>query len=257
MTGPLLRLDQFEGPLDLLLRLLESRQLEITEVSLAAVTDQFLAYLEAEPQPDPDQAADFAVIASRLLELKARALLPDAPAAEPEAPEEAEPEVEEPPADLVEQVARYRSFRDAAERLRAWAEERRDLVARAAPERLAPPDPGQLLDGLTLDRLLEAFRTVWQEASRTRAAAAPVHLEPLRLTVREEARRLLELARRLASFPFSACFRSRERRQVVVTFLALLELVQRRQLEAVQEAPGEEILIRYRPAGEADQASEA
>ncbi|MDI3299435.1 MAG: ScpA family protein [Bacillota bacterium] len=251
MTGPLLHLDGFEGPLDLLLRLLESRQLDITEVSLAEVTDQFLAYLRAGGRLDPDQAGDFAVVAARLLALKARALLPEEGSAEPETPGssgEGEPELEEPPADLVEQVSRYRLFRDAAERLRAWAEERRDLIGRAAPERLGPPDPDDVLDGLTLERLIEAFRDVWQAAATT--AREPVRVEPFRLTVREEARRLLALARRLGSLPFSACFRRGGRSEVVVTFLALLELVQRRRLEAVQEAPGAEILIRFRPAGE-------
>ncbi|MBX5465445.1 MAG: segregation/condensation protein A, partial [Clostridia bacterium] len=100
MIGPLLRLEQFEGPLDLLLRLLESRQLDITEVSLAEVTDQFLAYLRGGGRLDPDQAGDFAVVAARLLALKARALLPEAaPAeAEPPAEEEGGEGVEEPPA---------------------------------------------------------------------------------------------------------------------------------------------------------------
>ncbi|MCL6522881.1 MAG: segregation/condensation protein A [Firmicutes bacterium] len=251
MTGPLLRLEQFEGPLDLLLRLLESRQLDITEVSLAEVTDQFLAHLRGGGRLDPDQAGDFAVVAARLLALKARALLPEAaPAeAEPPAEEEGGEGVEEPPADLVEQVSRYRTFRDAAERLRAWAEARRDLIARVAPERPAPPDPEEVLQGLTLERLIDAFREVWQAAAST--AREPVRVEPLGLTVRQEARRLLALARRLGSLPFSACFRERGRREaVVVTFLALLELVQLRRLGATQEAPGAEIMIRFLPRGE-------
>src|SRR5919199_3791205 len=100
--------DVFEGPLELLLTLIEQRRLPITQVSLAAVADQYLAQVHALPQVDPDLLADFLAIAGRLLLLKSRALLLS---------DEPDPVVEETAAELAERLATYRVFRAAAEHL--------------------------------------------------------------------------------------------------------------------------------------------
>src|SRR5260370_11051302 len=111
-TSPLqleLHLDSFDGPLELLLLLIEQRRLPITQVSLAQVADQYLAQVHAQPSLDADLLADFLVIGGKLLLLKSRALL---------LTEEPDAEAEEVASDLAERLATYRAFRAAAEALR-------------------------------------------------------------------------------------------------------------------------------------------
>src|SRR3982074_2778058 len=104
-----LHLESFDGPLELLLLLIEQRRLPITQVSLAQVADQYLAQVHAQPAIDPNLLADFLVIGGKLLLLKSRALLLS---------EEPDPEVEEVASDLADRLATYRVFRAAAEMLR-------------------------------------------------------------------------------------------------------------------------------------------
>src|SRR5918997_6069321 len=102
-----LRLPAYEGPLDVLLRLIEGQQLPISDVSLMAVLDQFLAYIHTRIAPEPGEIAEFAAIAGRLTVLKSRELLPrPAPTMD-----------EDEPSDLVRQLEEYRAIKAAAERL--------------------------------------------------------------------------------------------------------------------------------------------
>src|SRR5919204_6310599 len=134
-----LHLEAFDGPLELLLSLIERRHLPITQVSLAQVADQYLAQVHALPQLDRDLLADFLAIAGRLLLLKSRALL---------LTEEPDPEVEEVASDLAERLATYRVFRAAAEVLREFEQrgERtypspREPLVTDKPPPLAPTSP--------------------------------------------------------------------------------------------------------------------
>src|SRR5437764_10586043 len=138
-----LHLETFDGPLELLLLLIEQRRLPITQVSLAQVADQYLAQVHAQPALDTDLLADFLVIGGKLLLLKSRALL---------LTEEPDPEVEEVASDLAERLATYRVFRAAAELLRELEQrgERtyptlREPLISTAPAPLAAVGPGDLL----------------------------------------------------------------------------------------------------------------
>src|SRR5438105_4708183 len=138
-----LHLETFDGPLELLLLLIEQRRLPITQVSLAQVADQYLSHVRAQPALDPELLAEFLVIGGKLLLLKSRALLLS---------EEPDPEVEEVASDLAERLATYRVFRAAAEVLRELEQrgERmypttREPLISTQPVPLAPLDPGALL----------------------------------------------------------------------------------------------------------------
>src|SRR5919201_4687527 len=138
-----LHLESFDGPLELLLLLIEQRRLPITKISLAQVADQYLAQVHAQPSLNPDLLADFLVIGSKLLLLKSRALL---------LTEEADPEVEEVASDLADRLATYRVFRAAAEVLRELEQrgERmyptsREPLISTAPAPLVPVGPQDLL----------------------------------------------------------------------------------------------------------------
>src|SRR6478609_5006472 len=139
-TGPTLeayqlRLPTFEGPLDVLLRLIEREQLPVSEVSLLAVFDQFMAFLAGLESPAPEVIADFATVAGRLSLLKSRALLP-----QPAKPCEDEPEI-----DLVRQLAEYRAVKAAAELLDGRQRSGIGAFARSETNALPEAEPGPLM----------------------------------------------------------------------------------------------------------------
>ena len=237
------RLPGFEGPLDVLLRLIERQELDITAISLAAVADQFVAYLDGLPDRDPAVLAEFAAVASRLLVLKTRVLFPRPP--EP-AGRAGDDEVDED--ELVRQLREYRQIKAAAESLLTRDRQGERTFAPlgvpqagvdAAPEiTLAPARPADLL------------RAVQRRLARQPAAPRVLTLAP-RISVGEMAARVLE---RLHSAPGSAVYFSHliagltSRVDVVTAFMAVLELVRRRRVEARQDDLYGDIVIQ--PPGE-------
>ncbi len=229
----------FAGPLDVLLRLIEREELDITAISLTLVAEQFVAYIQAQPDRDPALLAEFAAVASRLLLLKTRNLLPRAPEAAATGTDESADED-----DLVRQLREYRSIKGAAaglgERERAWARTFAPLgppshaTAGAVPEiTIAPAGPFDLL------------RAVHRRLARQPAAPRVLALVP-RIGIGEMAARILE---RLRAWPRGEVRLGRlareaqSRVEVVTTFMAILELVRRRRAEAVQEEPFADIVV--------------
>ena len=219
LTGYQLHLPTFEGPLDVLLRLIERNQLAITEVSLVAVTDQFLAYVASIPEVPPDVLADFATMATRLLVLKSRSLLP-APPASPEL---------DGTEDLTAQLAAYQAVKSAADHLRqrehaGWRAFARDVpLADDIPiqEQVAP---------VPLAALPRALRRC---LARGRPEPVTYTQKPV-ITLATMIRRLLDRVG-AGRTRFSAMVGARPTRaEYVVGFIALLSLVHRRVIEASQ-----------------------
>ncbi len=224
---PRLELDEFEGPLELLLTLIEQHRLPITRVSLAQVADQYLAQVRALPELNADLLADFLAIAGKLLLLKSRALL---------LVDEPDPVAEEAATDLEERLATYRIFRAAAEHLHALEQQgrrtypaTREPVASATPAPLAPITPQELL--ATLKRL--------------HAAAVPRPAEPAlaaRVGVDEKAAHILQALRSLGQVPFRDVAGASVD-EVIATFLAVLELFRRGLAYVKQPTPYGDLLI--------------
>src|SRR5262245_56727566 len=132
-----LDLPVFRGPLDLLLYLVKRHEVEIFDIPIAVITEQYLRYLEVLQQIDVEQAGDFLVMASTLMEIKSRMLLPQeqAPDAEP---------VEDPRQELVQQLVAYKKYRDAAQKLEGLVEQQAVRLPRQVHERPEPlRDPGK------------------------------------------------------------------------------------------------------------------
>ena len=146
-----LALPIFEGPLDLLLHLIEREELDITNIALVQVADQYMEYIRASEQLNLDALADFIYIGARLLLLKSRALLP-----RPKTEEELLSEYEDPTDDLARQLREYKLFREAAGQLREIEQAGLHSYPRIAPPPELPPPLG--LDGVTLDLLREHGR---------------------------------------------------------------------------------------------------
>ena len=219
-----LQLPVFEGPLDLLLYLIEREELDITAVSLVQVTDQYLSHLRAGEQIDATALAEFIAVGARLLFLKSRALLPRPPVDE-------EPE-EELGEDLVQRLREYQRFKEAAGYLRTIEEQGHRAYPRLAPPGDVPLPTG--LDGVTLDLLLGIFQEVLDRQPEEEPQGVVQRHE---VTVEQKVAELsasLTRMRRLSFRAFiSAC---RSRIEVIVAFLAVLELVKGLELRAEQDA---------------------
>lgn len=232
VTGYQLRLPSFEGPLDVLLRLIERSQLQITDVSLVSVTDQFLAYAESLDHTDPDLIADFANVATRLVLLKSRSLLPRPPAVDDE----------EETSDLARELIEYRAVKEAA---RALAEKDRrgeGAFARAIGG-IATPVPAS-------PPKLAAHEASWlARAIRRRLSTIPspraiMQARPM-ISLREMVERVLHglSERPQASFALIAR-QCRDQHELRTAFLAVLVLIRRREIDAEQETPFGEITVR-------------
>ena len=215
----------YEGPLDLLLDLIERAELDITALSLAMVTDQYLDYIHGLEHRDPDEISAFLVIAARLLQIKSEALLPR--------PVEREPGEEDVGRSLVDQLRLYKRFKEIG----GWLDARQQAGLRTYVRVAPPPKVEPKLDpsSLTLDALLaaalSAFAGMPDKEPLASVIAAP------RITIREKIDLIAKTLREIES----ASFQSRlgagaSRLEIVVTFLALLELVKRFRVQASQHA---------------------
>lgn len=238
------RLKSFEGPLDLLLHLIETNEIDIYDIPIREITDQYLAYLARMDRIELDSASEFLVMAATLLEIKSKMLLPAPPAAEPE-PADASEEGPDPRAELVRQLLEYRKYKRAAERLKAM-EEARGLVYTREPadlSALVSEEPGEPLRP-TADpsHLWLAFRQAMRRLAARRAVATVRRDDiPVRRRMWEIVRLLRERGRRLL---FSRLFGDCPARiEIVATFLALLELIKRKAIGCSQERPFGDIVI--------------
>lgn len=238
------RVPGFEGPLAVLLRLIERQELDITAISLALVADQFIAYLDEQPVRDLALLADFGAVASRLLLLKTRMLFPRAIEATGDPADEADGD------DLVRQLLEYRRFKEAAEGLAA-----RD---RAGARTFAPvAAPAHATAGaipevtLAPARPRDLVRAVQRRLARQPATPQRLALVP-QISIGEMVARIADFLRALprGEVRFSRLIRGASScTEIVTTFMAILELVRRRRAEATQDRPFGEIVLLPLAAG--------
>ena len=237
-----IRLPSFEGPLDLLLHLIERHQMEITTISLVAVTDQFLEYIRAwqSEEPPMGRLAEFITIGAKLLYIKSRTLLPQPPREE-EAQEadDAMAEAEE----LRRHVLAYKLAKEIARILRE--REAAGLMSVPRPGQVIPPEemltwaPPKLV-GLEVSALAAAFQRVLAERKRSEPEEVPLPLVKV-------SDKIAEIETGLAAYGsvnFEDLLRSASTRlELVVTFLAVLELWHQERIQVVQEGLFAAILI--------------
>jgi segregation and condensation protein A len=225
------RLEVFEGPLDLLLRLIEREELDITTIALAKVTDQYLDYLRDLERREVRDLADFLVVAAKLLLIKSLALLPR--------PRALPPEVEDVGDELVQQLRIYRRFKEIASLLREREEQGLRGFIRIAP--MPRLDPQLDLGDVTIRDLLGVVQDVLEA---TPGLPAGEVVTAITVTIAEQQ----ELIQRRLDRGRGVRFRdlltqAASRVEVIVTLLALLELVKQDVVRVRQEQPFGEILI--------------
>ncbi len=245
----IIQLEAFEGPMDLLLHLIEREELPITAISLSKVTQQYLDYMAQLEEQRPDDIAEFLVMAARLLYIKSVALLPR--------PEPEEDEEEEDPGEaLARQLREYKRFKERAAFLKELEARGLRTYVRIAP----PPTMEKRLDpaGLSVDVLLEALNQVLEELNPPQP---PIHsMQALEVTIEERMTALSQQLRQGKPLRFKQILRqARSRMEIIVTFLAVLELIKQRQVRVHQPRPFDDILIEPlppEPAAEANPTAE-
>ncbi len=223
------KLTVFEGPLDLLLHLIRLNEVEITEIPIARIADQYLEYLGLMRDLDLDVAGEYLVMAATLAWIKSRMLLPSSPD-DDDGGEEPDPRTE-----LVARLLEYRRFKQAATQLGEQRLLGRDVFAARTPDIGRAPESEREID-VGLFQLIEAYREVLQ---RTRGRVTSHDIEMETLTVADRMLAMMRLLEARGSIDFDRIFvecddRAPSRLMIVTTFLALLELVRLAALRVYQ-----------------------
>ncbi|MFQ5434327.1 MAG: segregation and condensation protein A [Anaerolineae bacterium] len=235
----------FDGPLDLLLYLIERQELDITAISLQHVAGQYLAQVEKfKTENRIEDLIDFLVIAARLVLIKSRALLPQTPELLPDDDEE-----EDPAEALARQLRQYKQFKKAA----AWLNGRQEQGLRTYLRVAPPPRLESRLDltGVTINAILAALTQALARTDRLEKSVSLVR--PRIITIEQQISQLRHRIRRERTIPFHDLLSNQVNRvEVAVTLLAVLELIKRREIRARQSALFGPIEIL--PANETDAA---
>lgn len=227
------KLDVFEGPLDLLLHLIKKDEVDVYDIPVARITDEYLQYLDLLESMNLDVAGEFLVMAATLTHIKSRMLLPVSE-------DQTEEPDEDPRADLVQQLVEYQRYREVAMALGERPVLSRDVFHRSPAVAENDQGEGIRLKDVTLADLLEAFREVMERALR----------ESFHEIITEEIsiEECVELIQRRMEMDGPLRFRdlfagAPTRRRLVATFLALLELVKRQMIRARQDDEHGEIVL--------------
>jgi len=227
------KLEKFEGPLSLLLKLIEQEEMDITQVSLANVADQYVEYIKNSAQIDPDEVADFLVVAAKLLLIKSKALLPYL------YPEE-EAEIE----DLEKQLRMYKEFVEAAKKINLMIGKKKFMFTRTfnrkailADAKLFSP-PGKLRKEdmkMIISDLIARLRPPEKLEERTMDTKISIEDKILHIQQMLTTRIKMSFNKVLA--------RARDKTEIIVSFLAMLELMRQREVVLSQEELFSEIII--------------
>lgn len=229
-------LETFRGPLDLLLFLVKRNEVDIFDIPIAKITEQFCAYTKVLQQIDVEMAGDFLVMAATLMEIKSKLLLPHETLTDENA--------EDPRAELVKQLVEYRKYKDAAALLESRAEQQGSRLARSAPEE--PPRAGAppAVRPVELWDLVSAFGRLMRDAELLHPAPIIVDDTP-QFVYQQQIRQQLKLHGRLT---FRGLFTPPyTRSRLLGIFLAILELVRMQQIHAEQDSKYGEVFVELRP----------
>lgn len=238
--GMIFQLKDFDGPLDLLLHLIGKAQVDIKDIFVSEITDQYIESVRNAPDLDMDDATDFLVMAATLLEIKSRAMLPKPP---PVGEDEEDPEQA-----LIRQLEEYKRFKESAAAMQEFERAAQDIFTKLPEEYPLPPQETELV-GLTLQGLTEAFLRIWARKPAADEGTEENHYAPRDIhrdehTVQECMLTLLHGIRKKGRMRFDEAFSAAPTKEEVVTlFLALLELLKLGEMHLEQEGVYSEILL--------------
>jgi len=219
-----IKLQLFEGPLDLLLYLVKKDHLNIYDIPIAEVTEQYLKYMELMQLLDLNIAGEFLVMAATLMQIKSKMLLPPDPSEAPEEP------TEDPRAELIKRLLEYEKFKEIAQNLREREQKQQDVFTRPKPENI-PVDKEVYFEASLFD-LISAFSKALEEVPKE------LFYEVIKdeFSVEDKVHQILHLLLEKQSVLISDLFKkSKNKLEIIVTFLAILELIRMKEIAACQK----------------------
>lgn len=257
MTVVLYKLETFEGPLDLLLHLIDKAEINIQDIPVSEITEQYMEYLQTMQELELEITSEFLVMAATLLSIKSKMLLPKPPVFEMDDYDYYEEEDIDPRAELVEKLIEYRKYKGIAEHLHEMEWER-SLIYSKEPEDLTaymPTVPENPVMGLHTSDLVEAFQKALRKAVK-RSSYARIQRDEISVKDRiKEVISTLQNRGRGSKVLFSTLLHEEMvRHEIVVTFLAILELMKMKKISCYQERLFDDIVMEWR--GDLDGLSE-
>lgn len=226
---------QFDGPLDLLLHLIEKSELDIRDIFISEITAEFLEYMKQLDELDLDQASEFLTVAATLVYAKSRSLFPPEP--------KAEDEEEDPAEQLIRRLKEYKAFKEASEAMRSLAESAAQMRTKQ-PEEFPLPPKEIILRDTTVERLFEAMLSALDRAAKAEPEPTVHAVRKDTYTVRSCSRRIRELlVQNKGRAAFSAVTAGAGRMELIVTFMALLEMIGGGEIRVEQKEYCGEIMI--------------
>lgn len=229
------KLDDFEGPLDLLLELIKDKDLDIRDVKISEITDQYMKYIENLDMIDMDKASDFISMAATLLEIKSKNALPKL--------EETVEEEFDPEEQLRQQLEAYKLFKEKAEELK-----RQETLNRLYREpEFSDEDARLSIKNFDMEKLLSAYAQLLFKYNATENKDKPKKIQKDRFTVADKIFYVTKLLENKRKVMFTELFDADySKSEIINTFLALLELLKRQIAAAKQEAWQDDIIIEYK-----------
>lgn len=227
-------LDVYNGPLDLLLYLIRREEINIYDIPIARITEQYIQYVELLQRLDPEAVSEFLVLAATMMEIKSRTLLPTPPV------DEGDDEIVDPRLELVRQLLEYKTYKDAARRLDEAAVEQALKHARC-PVLPRPPSDEVDLESIDVWDLFDAFTRLLEQTGR-REAVHRIGIDDTPVALHSEDI-LDSIERAGGTQTFEEIFAGRSKPEMIGLFLALLELIRRRCIRASQDRPFGPILL--------------
>jgi len=230
-----IKIDEFEGPLDLLLHLIKTSDMNIFDIEVEEITKQYLDYIEAMEEMNLNVASEYLVMAAELIEMKSATLLPK--------PKIEEDEYEEDPRDaLIQRLLEYKQYKEVTESFKELEEERKQIYTKVAEnlKNYQTDESVSMLD-VDLDILMEAFKKFLERKEEEK----PLHttVTTKEYSVKERSREIRSLLKSKKKVKFEELFEIRKKDYVVVTFLSILSMCKKQELEITQTGNFDEIYL--------------
>lgn len=238
------QLNNFEGPLDLLLFFIKRDELDIYDIPISYITQQFLEYIHILEELDLDVASEFILMASMLMSIKAKMMLPR------EESDNDELDETDPRYELVQRLLEYKRYREMSERMADMDEETRKRYMRGYPEAddVEKQASGEALQDVTMFDLIAAFKKVLQDIERKNIVH---HVEKVSTTVEDQAEFVLNRLQERGRQTFmEICSGLKNKIYLVVTFLAVLEMIKEQQINLFLEEDPTQFHIDLKPVDE-------
>ncbi len=233
------KINEFEGPLDLLLHLIKESKMDIMNIEIEKITDQYMNYLESQEKMNLEIASEYLVLASELIEIKSKLLLPRVK------DEESEVEEDDPRGELINRLLEYQAYKEITKVLQEKEELRREIYTKS-PESIKNyvEESSGITSDVTLDDLVEAFRKYLERKRDNKPLNTKITVKEITVSSRRyEIKKLLRVKGRVS---FEELFPVVSREYVVATFLAILEMAKSGELAITQNDTFDDIICEVR-----------